>query len=180
MLLEKKLFPTVMASSFRDVTPELVRKMHIGSLICDIDNTLVTYDDPEPTPEVRRWFASMESAGVRIAFVSNNEKDRVFLFNSSLGYPAYHKSGKPKKKFILAAMKDTNTDEKTAVLLGDQLLTDAAAANNAGIRSIIVPPIKDKKTLFFRAKRAIERPYVKKFLKKHVMIGTEDGNGDLH
>ncbi|MBR3424414.1 MAG: HAD hydrolase-like protein, partial [Clostridia bacterium] len=101
-------------------------------------------------------------------------KERVELFNSSLGYPAYPKSGKPKKIFILEAMKDTNTDEKNAVLLGDQLLTDAAAANNAGIRSIIVPPIKDKKTLFFRAKRAIERPYVKKYLKIHGMIGTEE------
>ena len=174
MLFEKKLFPTLMAKSFRDVTPELVRVMGIGSLICDIDNTLVTYDDPEPTPEVREWFAAMESAGVRIAFVSNNEKERVDLFNSSLGYPAYPKSGKPKKKYIFQAMKDTNTDEKAAVLLGDQLLTDAAAANNAGIRSIIVPPINDKKTLFFRAKRAIERPYVKKYLKIHGMLGTEE------
>ena len=174
MLFEKKLSPTLMARSFRDVTPELVRTMGIGSLICDIDNTLVTYDDPEPTPEVREWFASMEEAGVRIAFVSNNNKERVDLFNASLGYPAYAKSGKPKTKYVLMATEDTGTDEKTAVLLGDQLLTDAAAANNAGIRSIIVPPIKDKKTLFFRAKRAIERPYVKKFLKNHGMLGTEE------
>ena len=84
MLFEKKLFPTLMAKSFRDVTPELVRVMGIGSLICDIDNTLVTYDDPEPTPEVREWFEAMEAAGVKIAFVSNNEKERVDLFNSSL------------------------------------------------------------------------------------------------
>ncbi len=174
MLFEEKLFPTLMAGSFRDVSPELVRVMGIGSLICDIDNTLVTYDDPEPTDEVREWFASMEAAGVKIAFVSNNNKERVDRFNASLGYPAYPKSGKPKKKYILAAMKDTDTDEKSAVLLGDQLLTDAAAANRAEIRSIIVPPIKDKKTLFFRAKRAIERPYVKKFLKLHDMIGTEE------
>jgi HAD superfamily phosphatase (TIGR01668 family) len=163
----------MMLSSFRDVTPSLVKKMGIGALICDIDNTLVTYDDPEPTDEVRRWFDDMASAGVRIAFVSNNNADRVALFNSSLGFFAYPKSGKPKTKYIKQAMRDTGTDEKTAVLLGDQLLTDAAAANNAGIRSIIVPPINDKKTLFFRAKRAIERPYVKKYLKIHGILGIE-------
>ena len=165
MIFENKLFPTLMLPSFRDVTPALVKEMGIGALICDIDNTLVTYDDPEPTPEVVEWFGLMAEAGVKIAFVSNNNAGRVELFNSSLGFPAYPKSGKPKTKFIKLAMKDTGTDEKTAVLLGDQLLTDAAAANNAGIRSIIVPPIKDKLTLFFRFKRAIEKPYVKKYNK---------------
>ena len=174
MIFEKYLLPDRLFGSFREVTSEVLGAMGVRALLCDIDNTLVTYDDPEPTPEVREWFAAMESAGVRIAFVSNNEKERVDLFNSSLGYPAYPKSGKPKKKYIFQAMKDTNTDEKAAVLLGDQLLTDAAAANNAGIRSIIVPPINDKKTLFFRAKRAIERPYVKKYLKIHGMLGTEE------
>ncbi|MBQ7475207.1 MAG: YqeG family HAD IIIA-type phosphatase [Clostridia bacterium] len=167
MLFEKKLFPTVMAESFRDVTPEFVKGMGGRALICDIDNTLVTYDDPVPTDEVARWFDSMREAGISVAFVSNNERERVELFNSSLGFPAYPKSGKPKTKWIKAAMEATGTDESAAILLGDQLLTDAAAANFAGIRSIIVPPIRDKKTLFFRFKRAIEKPYVKKFVRIH-------------
>ncbi|MBR4896009.1 MAG: hypothetical protein IKZ41_06250 [Clostridia bacterium] len=50
-----------------------------------------------------------------------------------------------------------------SLLLGDKLLTDCAAGRRAGMRVIIVPPIKDKTTLFFRAKRWIERPYVRKY-----------------
>ena len=49
------------------------------------------------------------------------------------------------------------------MLLGDQLLTDCAAAKRFGIKALIVPPIKDKTNLFFRTKRLIEKPYVAKF-----------------
>ena len=49
--------------------------------------------------------------------------------------------------------------------MGDELLTDVAAARRLGAKAIIVPPIKDKKTLFFRFKRALEKPIIKKYLK---------------
>ena len=51
------------------------------------------------------------------------------------------------------------------MLLGDQLLTDAAAGKRAGLYTVIVPPIKDRTSLFWRVKRRIERPYIKKFLR---------------
>ena len=64
-------------------------------------------------------------------------------------------------------MKDLSTDQTNTVMLGDQLLTDAWAGNTAGLKVIIVPPIKDKLNLFFRFKRWLEKPVVKKFKKKH-------------
>ena len=41
--------------------------------------------------------------------------------------------------------------------------------------SIIVPPIKDKANAFFKSKRLLERPYVRKYRKTHgidVEIGS--------
>ena len=61
-------------------------------------------------------------------------------------------------------MAEYGASVEESVLLGDQLLTDAACAKRAGMYCIIVPPIKDKKTLFFRFKRLIEKPYMKKFM----------------
>ncbi|HPU18295.1 MAG TPA: HAD hydrolase-like protein, partial [Bacillota bacterium] len=52
--------------------------------------------------------------------------------------------------------------ERTAVL-GDQLFTDVMAAKRLGIRAIVVTPIKDKKSLLFRIKRACERPLLRKY-----------------
>lgn len=163
MLLDKYIMPKMMKQSFRDVTPELLGTLGVKLLICDIDNTLVTYDDPEPTDELRLWFKTMNDAGITVAFVSNNHEQRVKKFNESLGFIAHFDSGKPKIGKIIETIKEANGTKETTALLGDQLLTDAAAANRAGIYSIIVPPIKDKTNLFFKSKRLIEKPYVKKY-----------------
>lgn len=163
MILEKYIMPKLMKDSFRDVTPELLHGLGVKLLICDIDNTLVTYDDPEPTDELRLWFKNMNENGITVAFVSNNHEERVVKFNESLGYIAHFDSGKPKIGNILKTIEAAGASKETTALLGDQLLTDAAAANRAGIYSIIVPPIKDKTNLFFKSKRLIEKPYVKKY-----------------
>lgn len=165
MLFEKYLIPDMMPEHFYDVTPEIVKGYGAKALICDIDNTLVTYDDPEPTEKVLVWIKDMNENGVTVSFVSNNDWDRVKLFNKNLGFVAYAKSGKPGVKNLKAAVADLGIEKSEAVLLGDQLLTDCAAAKRFGIRAIIVPPIKDKTTLFFKTKRLIEVPYVKKFRK---------------
>lgn len=165
MILEKLIMPSLMVDTYRDVTPEMLREMGKKLLICDIDNTLVTYDDPHPTEELRAWFKRMNDGGITVAFVSNNDEERVTLFNSTVGYIAHYKSGKPGAKKILATIEIAGVTKAETVLLGDQLLTDAAAANRAGIYSIIVPPIKDKTNLFFKSKRLIEKPYVRKYNK---------------
>ena len=165
MLLEKYLIPDMMPDHFYDVTPEIVKGFGAKALICDIDNTLVTYDDPEPTERVLEWIKEMNENGITVSFVSNNDWDRVNLFNKKLGLVAYAKSGKPSTKHVKAAVEDLGIDKSDAILLGDQLLTDCAAAKRFGIKAIIVPPIKDKTSLFFKTKRLIEVPYVKKFRK---------------
>ncbi len=163
MIFEKILMPDLMPEHFYDVTPETVKSFGGEALICDIDNTLVTYDDPEPTEQVLQWIKEMNEAGIKISFVSNNDWERVELFNKELGLVAYAKSGKPFTGKLKAACRDLGIDKSKAVLLGDQLLTDCAAAKCFGIKAIIVPPINDKTTLFWRVKRRIEKPYVAKY-----------------
>ncbi len=165
MILEKKLIPDLCLPTYRDVTPELIKSMGGDLILSDIDNTLATYDDPLPPEELVGWINNMRENGVEIAFVSNNSCERVEHFNKDLGLCAYGKAGKPKTAFLEAACRDLGIDKSRAVLLGDQLLTDCAAAKNFGIPAIIVPPIKDKKTLFFRFKRWLEKPYMKKYRK---------------
>lgn len=164
MLFEKLLFPSEMRSSYEDLTPEYLHSIGKKYIVSDIDNTLVTYDDEKPTERLLRWLRMMDRGGVTVAFISNNSKERVDLFNNELGYIAYSKAGKPKTGKIYEAIREMGGNPESTLFLGDQLLTDALCANRAGIYSVIVPPIRDKRNLFFRAKRFIERPYVRKFL----------------
>lgn len=165
MILEGLLMPCEVYSSFEELTPEHMKKLGKKYIFSDIDNTLATYDDMYPPQNVIDWCMKMEENGIKVAFVSNNNAERVEKFNSRFGYVAYAKSGKPKTGKLISAMNDLGASVEESVLLGDQLLTDAACANRAGLYSIIVPPIKDKTTLFFRFKRWIEKPYMKKFMR---------------
>ena len=132
-----------------------------------LNNTLAPYEQPDPDDEHRAWFAAMAEAGIRCALVSNNDRARVERFNATLGLPAYWKSGKPFGRTLKRIMKLWGVTREETAVLGDQLLTDAYAGKHIGLRTLIVPPIRDKRTLFVRAKRYIERPYIRKYRKLH-------------
>ena len=186
MIFEKILTPDEMRDSFEDLTPAEAKARGIRFIFSDIDNTLVTYDDPVPTEAVSRWLAAMEAEGIAVIFVSNNDRERVERFDGAcpgradgqLPRRAYWKAGKPLLKTLRRAMKEAGARPECSVLLGDQLLTDAAAGKRAGLYTLIVPPIRDKKTLFWRVKRRIEKPYVKKFRKQHPAGPGENGRAD--
>ena len=165
MIFEKKFMPDRMLGTFRDVTPELLSSMGASSLICDIDNTLAPYEDLDAPQSVVDWVNSLRAAGIALTLVSNNKHGRVDRFCRGLDCKAYADVRKPSPKYLLLAMEETGIGRDGTVFLGDQLLTDALAAHRAGIRALIVPPIKDKKTLFFRFKRFLEKPYMKKYRK---------------
>lgn len=167
MIFEKLLLPKEMYQTFEAVTPEHLSELGITHIFCDIDNTLATYDDPTPPENVVNWCRRMNEGGITVSFVSNNDKARVELFNRDFGYTAYAKAKKPLIGTLKKAMAEAGGVPEKSALLGDQLLTDAAAGNRAGLYVMIVPPIKDQTNLFFRFKRRLEVPYVKKFKKLH-------------
>ena len=165
--LSALLMPDYMFDSYRDVTPEFLSSLGIKALLIDIDNTLAPYEQSEPDEEIIAWFAALESAGIKAALISNNHPPRVELFNAKLGIDAYADSGKPGSKTLLAAMDKMGVTTAETAGLGDQLLTDTLAVHRLGMPSIIVPPIKDKTNAFFKSKRLLERPYVRKYRKIH-------------
>ena len=160
------LIPDFIFASYRDVTPEFLLGIGVKALLIDIDNTLAPYEQAEPDENIIAWFKSLAENGIKATLVSNNGRERVELFNKNLGLPAYYKSGKPFAKNLKKAMKCMGSDESNTAMLGDQLLTDAAAGKHIGLRAIIVPPIKDKTNAFFRAKRALEVGHIKRYVKR--------------
>ena len=162
-----KLTPDYMFATYIDVTPEFLKGIGICAMLIDIDNTLAPYEQPLPDENIKNWFKSLSDNGIKCALVSNNDWDRVNLFNEQLGLVALAKSGKPFSMNLYKAMELLGSDTSSTAMLGDQLLTDASAGNNIKLKTIIVPPIKDKNNFFFRTKRRIEVPTVKRFVKKH-------------
>jgi HAD superfamily phosphatase (TIGR01668 family) len=165
--------PDYIFAKFSDVSPEFLCSIGVKALLIDIDNTLAPYEQAEPDERIKEWFSALGAAGIKATLVSNNGRERVELFNRELGLPAYFKSGKPFAKNLKKAMRDMGSDRTNTAMLGDQLLTDAAAGKHIGLRAIIVPPIKDKTSAFFRFKRALEVGSIKKYVKRAKKIAAD-------
>ena len=161
------LSPDYMFPTFEEIAPEWLLSQGIRALLIDIDNTIAPYEQDEPDERALAWFSSLKKAGISAAFISNNHAPRVELFNRTLGLPAYPDAKKPSRRALLAAMAEMGAEPTQTAGLGDQLLTDTLAVHRLGIRSIIVPPIRDKRTLFFRFKRLLERPFLRRYRKLH-------------
>ena len=159
------LVPEYRFERFNDVTAEFLLSIGVNGVLLDIDNTMEPYEHPVPGKHVVEWLNSLHRAGIRTAIVSNNDWERVNLFNKELNMPAYAKAGKPFRKNLLNAMNDISTDKAHTIFIGDQILTDVWAAHNAGIKAILVPPINDKRDLLTRFKRILEKPILRKYEK---------------
>ena len=165
----EKFYPDAQFDSVFDISISYLKSLGIKGIIFDIDNTLEPYENEKPSVETLNWLSLLDSSGIRVAFVSNNNKSRVEKFNGELRYPAYHTAMKPFKKNVLKAMADIGTNAENTMLVGDQMLTDVLAAHNAKIFAVLVKPIRDKTGLFTRSKRWIESLIIKRLIKKGIV-----------
>lgn len=161
------LTPDNLFASYRELTPAYLLERGIRVLIMDIDNTLAPYEQAEPDESIKTWLAQLKAAGIGLAFVSNNDWERVELFNREIGIPAFAKSGKPFGRTLRRVITLYGADASCTAMLGDQLLTDVFAGKHIGATALLVPPIKDKTTAFWRIKRALEKPVIRAYVKKH-------------
>ena len=101
MKKNRSLVPDYYFEKFSDASAEFLSSIGVKGIVLDIDNTLEPYEHPTPGEHVLEWFKSLSDAGIKAAFVSNNNRARVELFNKELGLPAYPKAKKPFKKNLL-------------------------------------------------------------------------------
>ncbi len=161
LLTPDYIFPT-----FADITPDFLISHGIKALVIDVDNTLAPYEQELPDQKTVDWFKNLSENGIKAALISNNKPERIEKYNALLSLPAYPDSKKPSTKAILRAIEEMGATLDSTAGLGDQLLTDTLAVHRLDMISIIVPPIKDKKTLFFRFKRLLEKPFIARYYKK--------------
>lgn len=161
---ESKFFqPDMMFQSIYEIKPDFLRAQGVKAVLFDIDNTIAPYEVITPTVEMKAYFKSLEEAGFRMAFVSNNRKERVHIFNLDLGYFYIHSARKPFSSGMRACIKHFGLPKEQIVCVGDQIFTDCLAAHGAGLVFYMVAPVNKKESKFFRIKRLFERPFIQAF-----------------
>ena len=155
MLFETFYPDTWVDSTYQIDFDELYKKGYRG-LIFDIDNTLVPHGEPADE-RAKALFAHLKELGFSCCLLSNNQLERVQMFNRDVQVHYIEDAHKPSRKNYLKAMELMGTDLSDTVFIGDQLFTDVYGANRAGIHTILVKPIHPKEEIQIVLKRYLEK-----------------------
>lgn len=150
------LYPDEYLRSAYEIDYDRLYKEGCRGLIFDIDNTLVPHGAPADKRAIR-LFARLKELGFDCVLLSNNKEPRVKMFSDKAGTRYIFKAGKPKPRNFRRAMELMHTDTDSTVFIGDQIFTDIAGANLAGIHSILVEPINPKEEIQIVLKRYLEK-----------------------
>lgn len=154
------LIPSRLFESYREVTPEYLRRAGVTLLLSDLDFTLAPKSVRQPDSALRAWIAAMKNAGIQVMIVSNNRSGtRVTEFCADLGIPYQGHAGKPSTRGLKAAMARGGTGREHTAMLGDKLLTDMLAANRAGVLALMVEPLGGAATPWQKVLHALQAPF---------------------
>lgn len=127
------------------------------AIILDLDNTMVRWNDPDPTPGLLTWLDEVKAKGFATCIVSNNSGPRVSEFAAKVGVPFISKATKPRRKGFRAAMNLLGVTPGETVVVGDQIFTDVLGGNRAGVYTILVVPLDPREFVGTRLVRQVER-----------------------
>lgn len=169
----KNFLPDQHVKSIFQIKADALKERGIKGIITDLDNTLVSWDEPNATPELLQWFKQMQEAGILITIVSNNNEQRVKAFSDAVHLPFFYKARKPMTKSFRLAIRDMKLKKDDIVVIGDQLFTDVLGGNRLGVHTILVVPVAQTDGFFTRFNRRMER-YILSIMRKKGMLYWED------
>jgi len=151
------LRPAEYHNSIFEIDLGKLRRMGKRAIMLDLDNTLVRWNDPTPTPALLNWLAEARTHGLQPCIVSNNSGARVREFASRVGVPFVSSARKPTVKGFAEAMQRLGVRPGETVVVGDQIFTDILGGNRAGAYTILVVPIDRREFIGTRLVRIVER-----------------------
>lgn len=166
MILSKYFFPDLKYRRVCDIDVENLSKIGIKYAILDIDNTLVPYTMEKPDENALAFLHRLEENNIKYCFLSNNSIERIDIFNEEIKAPGFPDAKKPLLSGINRAIAFFGAEKKECVMIGDQIFTDVTVGKRAEILTVLVDPIKEVETSFFRFKRYFERKILKVYYKK--------------
>ena len=159
-------FPDIYIKSIFDLPLNDFKKRGIDTLFFDIDNTVAPFDVAVADEKTAAFFAELKKEGFKVCLLSNNNKNRVEIFNRNLkAYPVW-KAGKPGTKKINHVIKKLGSSIKSSAMIGDQVFTDMYCAHRAGILAVYTKPICNRDQLITKVKRGAEKIVLKIYKKR--------------
>ena len=153
------LIPTWRTWSVTDISVEFLQAEQIRLLMLDFDNTLLPYTTDTPSKAVLAWLDKMKQHGITVCIVSNSKRSRVPFFCRTYGLDYITRAKKPSVKRIRQCLRRYYMAAEQAILVGDQIYTDTLGGNRAGVRTILVKPIKNH-NIWLKLRHIAEKPFI--------------------
>lgn len=163
--------PDLYVNSFYDIDFKDLYEKGYRIILTDLDNTLISYKETEPSIKLITLLKSIEALGFEIIIVSNNSNGkRIKNFASIVGLKSTHFAFKPYNFGFKRALKKASRKYKTSeiVEIGDQILTDVYGSKKMGYYTILVDAIDHKtEVLITKINRKKEYGKLRKVEKYH-------------
>lgn len=155
----KLLRPKYYVKSIYDINFNKLYDCGIRGIIFDIDNTLAKHGK-EGSKRIYKLLNDLIKKGFKIGLLSNNDNNRINIFNSKIKLPYIGKAAKPLPTSYKAILKVIGSNVKNSIFVGDQLFTDILGANLVGISSFMVSPISKEEPRNIKFKRKLEKIFI--------------------
>lgn len=172
----KKLIPDNYYNSIYDVPYSKFYDEGKRLILTDLDNTLISYLEKEPTKELFNWLDEVQKIGYEVIIVSNSRKDRVSNFANALNVKFVKFATKPLKRGLKKGMRIASKKYQIneVLFLGDQLMTDIYGSRRMGFTTALIKAIDRKSEhVFTRFNRLLERILLKRCKKKYNKLYNE-------
>ena len=150
------LKPHVKLNRITDIDIDLLKKEKIEALILDVDNTLSTHHGEVLVDGLLDWLSVMQNNGIKLLILSNSKEKRVGPFANRLGLDYFSLGLKPLPFGYWKCAKKMQTKLKHTAIVGDQIFTDSLGGHLAGVKTIILNPVKPEDKWSFKLRRRIE------------------------
>lgn len=163
----KNYLPDFIIEKVYNLSAEDLKRNNIKLVLVDLDNTLIAWNNPNGTIEMRKWLSDLKKENVNIVVVSNNNKERVSKAVENFEIDYIYCALKPFTFGINKVIKKFNYSKDEIVMVGDQLMTDIRAAKRAGIKSILVKPLVENDSIKTKINRYREKRIMNKIIKEY-------------
>lgn len=155
------LSPAEYHRSIFEIDLDKLQQRGYRAIMLDLDNTLVKWNHPDPTPGLVEWLKRVQEKGFAACIVSNNSGPRVSEFAAKVGTPFISSASKPRRKGFREAMARFGVTPEQTVVIGDQIFTDVLGGNRSGAYTILVVPIDPREFFLTQIVRKVERRVLK-------------------
>ncbi|MBE3555990.1 MAG: YqeG family HAD IIIA-type phosphatase [Firmicutes bacterium] len=152
-----RLRPDLFVASLLQIDVDTLAKEEIKGVLCDLDNTMLPYNEMNINQALAQWVNGFLGNGFRFAIVSNNHVPRVLPVAEALHVAGYADVHKPFVRILRDIIKSWEIPPKQIAVIGDQLFTDVMAGNRLGCYTVLVTPLTNVEFAGTRLMRIAER-----------------------